>query len=121
MSVVHQVPSDAQKSFELFRVGRDGKLEEMEYIDYKYQNQQSNYYTILGNDTSNEQFVLLCFPRSDSDYRLYYHKKVADLMNDTDTSVFPDDEDLEVMAVIVAGELLLETEKNEHAQTLLNL
>ena len=121
VSVVHQVPTDARKSFELFRVGRDGKLEEMEYIDYKYQDQQSNYYTILGNDTSNEQFVLLCFPRSDSDYRLYYHKKVQDLVNINDMSVFPDDEDMEVMAVIVAGELLLETEKSEHAQTLLNL
>lgn len=119
--IVHKIPDEARKSFELFRVGRWGKLEEMEYIDYKFQDKFSNYYTIIGNDTSNEQFVELCFPCTDEDYWLYYHKKVVDLINDTDTTAFPDDEDLEVMAVIVAGELLLETEKSEHAQTLLNL
>lgn len=120
--IVHRVPTDARKSFEVFSVDVDGVLRETEYIDYRYQAGRRNYYTIIGDDTASEQYVFLNYHCNIGSYWLYYIQDVPDLVLDTDVSLLPSAEfDEDMLSLIVSGELLRETEAQDTAQTQLQL
>lgn len=55
--------------------------------------------------------------REYSQFKLNYYKKVTDLVNDEDVSLFPEERrDKDVLAQLVAWELLRETEKSDDGQ-----
>lgn len=54
-------------------------------------------------------------------FKLNYFKKIETLKNLTDKTVIPDERwDLDMLAVLVAGELLYETERTDDAAMKLN-
>jgi hypothetical protein len=55
--------------------------------------------------------------RNNMQFKLNYYKKVAELVNDDDISLMPEERwDKDVIAGLVAGELLRETEQTDDAQ-----
>lgn len=92
------------------------------YSDFRYPADAVDYWTIVGDNVSQDNFVLLNFTSYDprNDFRLFYYLKNTAIYNDTDLCILPDNYGVELVAHIVAGELLYETEETGQSEKFLN-
>jgi hypothetical protein len=122
ISVVYKIPSEANDTFELYRILKNGWLEETHYSDFRYPADADEFYTIVGNDTTTDNFLRLNFYNSVSMYNfwLFYYIKATKMANDSDTCILPDEYGNELVAHLAAGELLYETEQNKASEAFLN-
>lgn len=113
---VYQKPSDLDRNFRLYAISRNlSENIEIPFRDYKYNKDISSYFTWIEDWSSDNQFLLI----KDSiyiDYWLYYYRKTIKAVELTDIVDIPEDYWVELVALIVAWELLYETEQNKQAQ-----
>jgi hypothetical protein len=125
---IRPVPPDADRSFQLFEIGRYGETCPVPYNESlhwlagtpnrAWDGSPQWWATI--NDGDGNMFILIRSGKN-AKYQLWYYKKVSDLVNDADICKLPDDSGIEFVAEIVAGELLRETEEDPHGSKLLKL
>ena len=118
---VYQIPEQADKSFRLFFYDKQSYREtEIEYEDFKFQKTKVVYWTVIGDETTDMQFVDIRgeprFYNNSTLYWLYYYVKANELSADDDITAIPDQWGVDMIAPIVAGELLWNTEKADRGQ-----
>lgn len=117
---LYKIPEESEATYQLFAVVNNREVE-MTYADYRYQNDFSQFRSILYKDGISLIRICVYDARFFQTFKLNYYKKVASLVEDIDTTVFPEERwDREVLALLVAGELLYETEKTDDASIKLN-
>ncbi len=113
---LYPIKDDAEETYQLFAIVR-WKEYEVVYSDYRYPTDYIEYRSILYKDGT--KLIRLNMPetRNNMQFKLNYYKKVAELVNDEDISLMPEERwDKDVIAGLVAGELLRETEQTDDAQ-----
>lgn len=115
---LYPLPNNISLPFTLFVLDRNGEQKEVWYVDYRYPTDAHFFYTIL-TDNSWANFLHI---RDDSDrrYKMVYYVNSVLLVNSWDISPIPDPYSTSVIAPIVAGELLWDTEELEDAQSKLS-
>ena len=94
---------------------------EMVYADYRYPTDFQQYWTIVYKNGISLIRIVSYDARYLKTFKLNYFKKIETLKNLTDKTVIPDERwDLDMLAVLVAGELLYETERTDDAAMKLN-
>lgn len=117
---LYKIPEESEATYQLFTVVNNREVE-MVYADYRYQNDFSQFRSILYKDGISLIRICVYDARFFQTFKLNYYKKIPSLVEDTDTTVFPEERwDREVLALLVAGELLYETEKTDDASIKLN-
>lgn len=113
---LYPISDDAEETYQLFSVA-NGKETEVVYSDYRYPGDYLIRWSIYYKD--GKKLIRLMLPdlREYYQFKLNYYKKVTDLVNDDDVSLFPEERrDKDVLAQLVAWELLRETEKSDDGQ-----
>ena len=117
---LYEIPEEAEATYQLFSVQENHEIE-MIYADYRYPTDYQQYWTILYKNWVSLIRIVSYDARFLHTFKLNYFKKVESLKNLTDRTVIPDDRwDDEMLAVLVAGELLYETERTDDAAMKLN-
>lgn len=117
---LYKIPEESEATYQLFSVQNNNELE-MIYADYRYPTDFQQYWTILYKDWVSLVRIVSYDARYLKTFKLNYFKKINSLNNLTDRTVIPDDRwDDDMLAVLVAGELLYETERTEDAAMKLN-
>jgi len=130
---IYKVPSGASVPFQLQYVPRrwatyhnsqyfDRNGENfVEYIDFKNPKDLPQYYTIIGDDfTQDQQYVLIeGYNNTNDKFILHYYQDCNVLVNDTDRSILPKYYGVQVLAPLVAGELLYDTDEPVKAARIL--
>lgn len=99
---LYQIPSTAEATYQLFALANNREME-MLYADYRYPTDFREYRTILYKDGIS--LIRVVAPRAWylQSFKLNYYKKVENLVNLTDKTVFPEDRrDRDVLALLVA-------------------
>lgn len=113
---LYPISDDAEETYQLFSLA-NGKETEIVYSDYRYPWDYLIRWSILYKDWTKLIRLMLPDLREYSQFKLNYYKKVTDLVNDEDVSLFPEERrDKDVLAQLVAWELLRETEKSDDGQ-----
>lgn len=113
---LYPIKDDAEETYQLFAIVR-GKEREVVYSDYRYPGDYIEYRSILYKD--GKKLIRLNMPetRDCMQFKLNYYKKVAELVNDDDVSLMPEERwDKDVIAQLVAWELLRQTEQSDDGQ-----
>lgn len=113
---LYPIKEDAEETYQLFSI-MHWKEREVVYSDYRYPGDYIEYRSILYKD--GVKLIRLNLPETwyNAQFKLNYYKKVAELVNDDDVSLMPEERwDKDVIAGLVAGELLWETEQTDDAQ-----
>jgi len=117
---LYKIPEESEATYQLFSVQNNNELE-MIYADYRYPTDFQQYWTILYKDGVSLVRIVSYDARYLKTFKLNYFKKINSLNNLTDRTVIPDDRwDDDMLAVLVAGELLYETERSDDAAMKLN-
>lgn len=117
---LYEIPENAEATYQLFALAQNREVE-MLYADYRYPTDFQRYRTILYKNGKSLIRIVAYDARYLETFKLNYFKKVPSLVNLTDTTVFPEERrDREVLALLVAGELLYETERSDDATVKLN-
>lgn len=120
--IVHELPSDCVKPFNLFHINETtGKTLPKEYLDYKFQDNLKNYWTVVGDSSDNKQYLDLFFTDEWERYWHYYYKNPTTLSADGDTTEIPGEYWVELVALLASGELLRETEQRDQGKNQLVL
>lgn len=120
MEFLYKIPDNAEATYQLFALANNKELE-MLYADYRYPSDFQQYWTILYKDGVSLIRIVAYDARYLETFKLNYYNKVKDLVNMDDVSVFPEERwDRDVLALLVAGELLFETERTDDATVKLN-
>lgn len=119
VKLLYKLPDDADKGFQLTYYDKHTQKEsELEYKDFKDDYYKRHYWTIIGDETTNAQYIDIHGSSDHYDSGIYwfsYHKKPTEMTEDADTTILPDYTGVDVIAPIVAGELLWNTEKSDRA------
>ena len=120
--VVYKIPAEADDTFELYRIIDDGRLIDTHYADFRYPADADEYWTIVWDLNTSENYVRLNFHNSERKHNfwLFYYKKSTKMVNDSDYCILPDDYWTELVAHLAAWELLYETEQNKASEAFLN-
>jgi len=127
---IYPVPADADRSFTMYEIDRYWVEQPIDYVNsihglwstpsYSYWIGES-IWTIV-NDNSWNNYILIRSPHGQNQkYKLWYYRKATTLLNDSDLCILPDDIWIEIIAPIVAWELLYTTEEDEQWMKLLNI
>lgn len=117
---LYKIPDEAEATYQLFAVTDNNEME-MVYADYRYPTDFQQYWTILYKNGVSLIRIVSYDARYLKTFKLNYFKKIETLKNLTDKTVIPDERwDLDMLAVLVAGELLYETERTDDAAMKLN-
>jgi len=117
---LYEIPESAEATYQLFALAQNREVE-MLYADYRYPTDFQRYRTILYKNGKSLIRIVAYDARYLQDFKLNYFKKVPSLVNLTDTTLFPEERwDREVLALLVAWELLYETERSDDATVKLN-
>jgi hypothetical protein len=120
IEIVYRVPDDASDTFELYEQVSNGEKHKVPYSDFRYPNDTSYYWTVVGRNENGDNFVKLHTSGHYKRYWLYYYQKVERFADLTKYIILPDNYGIELVAPIATGELLYETEENLASQTFLN-
>lgn len=119
-----ELPEDISKPFTLFRLNKNQRYEpsyfEVPYVDERQMPDKINYFTVVSPDGGETQLLSLRDDyRTTNQYRLIYYLESTDMEAETDVCTIPDPYALEVVAPLVAGEVLWDTQEVEDATTIL--
>lgn len=110
---LYPIKEEAEETYQLFAMAK-GREIEVVYSDYRYPGDYLNFRSIFYKDWTKLIRLNLPETREHMQFKLNYYKKVTDLVNDTDKSLFPESRwDINVLSLLVAWELLYETEKTD--------
>ena len=113
---LYPIKEDAEETYQLFAIV-NGKEREVVYSDYRYPTDYIEYRSILYKDWVKLIRLNLPETRYNAQFKLNYYKKVKELVNDDDVSLMPEERwDKDVIAQLVAGELLRQTEQSDDGQ-----
>lgn len=113
---LYPIKDDAEETYQLFAIV-NGKEREVVYSDYRYPTDYIEYRSILYKDWVKLIRLNLPETRYNAQFKLNYYKKVKELVNDDDVSLMPEERwDKDVIAQLVAGELLRQTEQSDDGQ-----
>lgn len=127
---IYPVPADADRSFVMYEIDRYGVEQPIDYVNsIHWLSSTPNYSYWIGesiwtivNDNSWNNYILIRSPHGQNQkYKLWYYRKATTLVNDSDLCILPDDIWIEIIAPIVAWELLYTTEEDEQWMKLLNI
>lgn len=113
---LYPIKEDAEETYQLFAIAR-GKEREVVYSDYRYPQDYIEYRSILYKNGT--KLIRLNMPEiwTNMQFKLNYYKKVAELVNDDDVSLMPEERwDKDVIAQLVAWELLWQTEQSDDGE-----
>ena len=117
---LYKIPDNAEATYQLFALANNREVE-MLYADYRYPTDFQRYWTILYKNGVSLIRIVAYDAWYLETFKLNYFNKVANLVNMNDVSVFPEERrDRDVLALLVAGELLFETERTDDATVKLN-
>ena len=117
---LYQIPATAEATYQLFALANTKEVE-MIYADYRYPTDFKEYRTILYKNGVSLIRIVGSRAWYLQTFKLNYFKKIDSLVNLTDQTVFPEERwDRDVLALLVAGELLYETERSDDATVKLN-
>ena len=120
VEILYEVPDNAEETYQLFSLAQNREIE-LTYADYRYPNDFLQYWTILSKGWKKLIRVVAPDAWYLHTFKLNYYNKVTNLTSPTDKTVFPDERrDRDVLSLLVAGELLRETEKSDDATVKLN-
>lgn len=112
---LYEIPARAEETYQLFCIA-DNKEFEVVYADYRYPNDYPAYWTILFKDDRKYIRLNLPYQYNTQRFKLNFFKKIMDLKGGDELSPMPENRwDEDVVANLVAGELLWETEHTEDA------
>jgi len=112
------LPTKYYKHFQMIYYYNNSNNYEIPFADFRYE-KPNEYFTLIGDKTL-WQFLFINSNQIWNHF-FYYYEYPTDLSWDTDTTVVPDTLWFDMVAPIVAGELLWQTEEDTQAQRLLTL
>ena len=113
---LYPISEDAEETYQLFSIA-NWRETEIVYSDYRYPEDYIIFWSILYKDWTKLIRLNLPDAREYYQFKLNYYKKITDLVEDDDVSLFPEERwDKDVLALLVAWELLRETEKSDDWQ-----
>ena len=122
---VFQVETEAFKAFVLFWIASKSEfwpdMIEIPYDDNRNQQSMDRYYTILTDETSTDLWLDIRGFTGTEKFWLEYYKGLSDYTSDWDTIAIPDPYWKSVIASMVAGELLWESEQTDESTRKLQL
>jgi len=117
MRKLESVSVDTSKPFKLTLW--NGFEQEVEYLDSLENKTKWSYYSIVGDDTSSDQFLDVVGIEDEYLLRFYSYDKSTDMTAGIDECTLPENYGIDVVAAIVAWELLRGKEQYEQAKALL--
>lgn len=107
------LPSTAYKGFDLKMV-KDNKETIIPFLDDRAEKDIPLYYSLVIDDSTGNEFIVIeGIYENDEQLVFDYYEKSTDLSDDSDTTNLPDDYGLQVIAPLVAGELLYYTDEQQ--------
>lgn len=120
IEILYRIPADAEDTYQLFTIADNHEIE-VNYSDYRYQEDFPTYWTILFKWDIKLIRIKAVAARYTSIFKLNYYRTAPKLQQLTDESILPDERwDTDIIALLTAGELLRETEKSDDATVKLN-
>lgn len=113
---LYPIDDTAEETYQLFSVA-NWKETEVVYSDYRYPGDYLIRWSIYYKDGTKLIRLMLPDLWEYYQFKLNYYKKITNLEQDTDVSLFPEERrDRDVLCQLVAGELLRETEHSDDGQ-----
>lgn len=116
---LYPFPWDVEKPFSLKIWDYNNSVEKDFPFQEDTKSNQYGYYYSITQDTEGSNYVDIVYTKEEL-FWMYYNKEVTPLVDSNDLCILPVNYWLDVVAPIVAGELLRDKEQQEHASTLLN-
>jgi hypothetical protein len=118
---LYAVPSNISTPFTVFLLDSNWYSTEIPYIDDRYKSNSSYYYTIVQNNSGTRYIHFFGLTAIDGQIQVKYYENSTDMVNLSDTSVIPDTRGLDMVSMLVAGEVAYENEEVDDANTKLAL
>lgn len=116
----YEIPTDADRTFQLFNITKESQENEIPENDFKFNQNSFFYFKIVGDTTtSDKNYLYINGVYTDIVFMLYYYRKPTTYTSTADICDLPDNFGLEIIAPLVAGELMWETEMDAQARNLL--
>lgn len=116
----YELPSVADRTFQLFNIDTLGQEIEIPEEDFKFSQNNISYFKIVWDtNTSDKNYIYINWYYTNVVFMLYYYRKPTTYTTTADICDLPDNFWVEVIAPLVAGELLFETELDAQARNLL--
>lgn len=112
---VFQTNANFDQAYRLFHMYNSTETEvfEVKREDERYQREKIKSFTIIYDETSGNNFIMLRGFDNDDRFILKYYKLVDNLSIDSDICVIPDEYAQSVVCPIVAGEMLMESQSED--------
>ena len=105
------IPSTAYKWFKLRRFSNWVETD-VPFIDDRADKDQALYYTIVFDETTSQEFIVVEWLNNNDETLIFeYYNNSVDMSLDSSTSTIPDPYGLQVLATLVAWEVLYTTDE----------
>lgn len=118
----YELPSTADRTFQLFNISTTGGELEIPENDFKFNQPDIWYFKIVWDtNTADKNYLYINGYYTNIVFMLYYYRKPTQYTNSADICDLPDNYWREIISPLVAGELMYETEMDAQATRLLTM
>lgn len=118
---IYLIPNDANRTFKFELQLPYNQTCSFYLSDFRFDNTLTSYFQLLGDNTADNNFLRIVYVGPTQDFWLYYYRNAIDMVSLSDETELPNNYGTNVIAAIAAGELLWETEEDDHSQKVLQL
>ena len=99
---------------------QDGKEEIIPFVDDRAEKDIYSFWTLITDSTSTDEFIVIYgHDENDDEIVFDYYKTSTDLSADGDVSIIPDPYAMDVLAPLVAGQLLYYSDERSNGVSIL--